>query len=387
MSSTPDSTVADPQHVIAELKRELARRTAEGDEALARETATAEVLRVINSAPGDLAPVFDAILEKARTICGVDRGTLQLYDGEYFRAVATHGLPEALVAIAREPYRPAPSELRAQLLAGARFAQAADLAETEGYRAGAPSAKTVVDIGGTRSVLWVPLRKDGVLLGAISAARTEVRPFSNKEIALLENFAAQAVIAIDNARLLTETREALEQQTATAELLGVINSSPGDLTPVFDAMLERALALCGASFGMLNAYDGEQFHAAAVRGVPEPLAEFRRRNTLIFVPGTPPSLIQAGENVVHRPDVMDEASYKDGDPMTRALVELGRARTLLVVALRKDETLLGILSVYRQEVRPFTDKQIALLQNFAAQAVIAIENARLLTETREALEQ
>ena len=136
---------------------------------------------------------------------------LQLYDGEYFRAVATHGLPDAVAASAREPYRPAPSELRAQFLAGAPYAQSADLPESEGYRSGAPSAKLVVDIGGTRSVLWVPLRKDGVLLGAISAARTEVKPFSDKEIALLENFAAQAVIAMENARLLDELRQRTDQ--------------------------------------------------------------------------------------------------------------------------------------------------------------------------------
>jgi hypothetical protein len=193
MSLTRDSTSTDPQQIIADLQRELAESKAERDEALARErealeqqSATSEVLGVINSSPGDLTPVFDAILEKAHTICGVDRGVLQLYDGEYFRAVATHGLPEVMAAIAREPNRPAPSELRAQLLAGARFAQAADLAQSEAYRAGVPSVRAVVDIAGTRSVLWVPLRKDGLLLGAISAARTEVRPFSDKEIALLE---------------------------------------------------------------------------------------------------------------------------------------------------------------------------------------------------------
>jgi GAF domain-containing protein len=212
MSRTPKRASDDPQQIIADLQRER-------DEALAREIAVAEILQAINSSSGDLTPVFDAILEKAHTICGVDRGILQLYDGEYFRAVATHGLPEVMAAIAREPNRPAPSELRAQLLAGARFAQAADLAQSEAYRAGVQSVRAVVDIAGTRSVR-VPLRKDGFLLGAISAARTEVRPFSDKEIALLENFAAQAVIAMENARLIAETREALDQQTATAEVLG-----------------------------------------------------------------------------------------------------------------------------------------------------------------------
>src|SRR6516162_10690594 len=204
MSRTPKRASDDPQQIIADLQRER-------DEALAREIAVAEILQAINSSSGDLTPVFDAILEKAHTICGVDRGILQLYDGEYFREVATHGLPEAVAAIAREPNRPAPGELRAQLLAGARFAQAADLAESEAYRAGVPSVRAVVDIAGTRSVLWVPLRKDGVLLGAISAARTEVKPFSDKEIALLENFAAQAVIAMENARLLGELHQRTDE--------------------------------------------------------------------------------------------------------------------------------------------------------------------------------
>src|SRR6266478_1185935 len=212
-------------------------------------------------------------------------------------------------------------------------------------------------------------------LGVLSCNRPGVRPFSDKQIALLENFAAQAVIVMENARLITETREALEQQTATAEVLQVINSSPGDLEPVFDAMIDKAMRLCELPFGALWTYDGEYFHAAALRGVPESLAGVLRQPIPAHSETSLGRLAQ-GAPLIHVHDVRVE----EARDLPRAATVAAGARTFLAVPLRKEGVLLGAFTTYRHEVRPFSDKQIALLQNFAAQAVIAMENARLITE-------
>jgi GAF domain-containing protein len=392
MSATPDSTLANPEQLIADLQRQLAEREAElveckaeRDEALEQQTATAEVLQVINSSPGDLAPVFDTILEKAHSLCGADHGSLFLQDGEIFRAIASRGMPEAMTGPLRDGIPANDSPLALPLMAGELFVHvhASALDEHPNW------IKRALDaVSGHRTLLSIPLRKNDALLGMIVAGRFEVKPFTYKQIALLQNFAAQAVIAMENARLLTETREALEQQTATAEVLQVINSSPGDLTPVFDAMLDKAIRLCDTAFGIMQTYDGEAFPTVALRGAPPALVEvFREREPFKPRPGTVAERIVAGETVIRATDLREEPHYVAGARPARALVELGAARSFACIALRKDNALLGALTVYRTEIRPFTDKQIALLQNFAAQAVIAMENARLLTETREALEQ
>jgi PAS domain S-box-containing protein len=276
-----------------------------------------------------------------------------------------------------------------RLLRGERVVQYGDLSAHDAYRAGDPAFTAAVDEAHVGTVIWVALVREEKAIGAFAISRREVRPFSDKEIALLQNFAAQAVIAMENARLITETREALEQQTATAEVLGVINSSPGDLAPVFEAMLDKAMRLCGAAFGLLSTYDGERFHQVALRqaddagGEPARFAEYLAVTSNQPGPGSASHRLLCGEHLVHISDLSDEEIYRSGDPYRRAFVDLGGARTLLAVPLRKDNAFLGVVNIYRQEVRPFSDKQIALLQNFAAQAVIAMENARLITETRE----
>src|SRR5215813_1667421 len=391
MSQTRMSTLADPQQIIADLQRanaELLQRldasNAERDEVLEQQTATAEVLQVINSSPGDLAPVFDTILEKAHTLCGAAHGIMMIREGERFRTVAANGVGPAFVDAIRQldPMRPPEGSGPARLIQGEQVVQFPDLQAETLLQNAPPHLRRVIEIGDVRTLLMVPLRKDDALLGYITVYRQEVRPFTDKQIALLQNFAVQAVIAMENARLITETREALEQQTATAEVLQVINSSPGDLVPVFEVMLDKAVRLCEFPFAALWTYDGTRFAPVAFHNMPPRFEAFLREYA-------PPGVeaLRDAPGPIHLPDVMATELAQRDPAYTRMAQELGGVRTLLLVPLRKDDALLGAFVAYRQEVRPFTDKQIALLQNFATQAVIAMENARLLTETREALEQ
>src|SRR6516165_3664141 len=401
MTAALDDEMTELRRANAELRQrldertvELELRTAERDEAHAQQTATAEVLQVINSSPGDLAPVFDAMLEKAMRLCDASMGVFARFDGNRFKPAVSRGVPPHYAEyLATTSEQPSPEGTNRRVLAGENVAHMIDVMEGVGYRSAHPWVRALVELGGARSLITVALRKDRALLGTITLYRREVRAFTDKQIELLQNFAAQAVIAMENARLITETREALEQQTATAEVLQVINSSPGDLQPVFGAMLDKAMRLCDAAFGLLSTYDGERFHQVVLRqaddagGEPARFAEYLAVTSNQPGPGSASDRLLSGERLVHISDLSDEEIYRSGDPYRRAFVDLGGARTLLAVPLRKDNTLLGVVNIYRQEVRPFSEKQIALLENFAAQAVIAMENARLITETREALEQ
>jgi signal transduction histidine kinase len=363
----------------ARLLKELYQRNGELTQLLEQQTAASEVLRVISSSPGELEPVFNTILENATRICEARFGTLLLYDGSAFRAVAMHGAPrEYREARRRDPMiRPRPGASLDRLVRTKQVIHNADM-RTEGADSG-----IVVALAGARTFLSVPMLKDNELIGAIGIYRQEVRPFTDKQIELVRNFAAQAVVAIENTRLLNELRESLEQQTATSEVLSVISGSAGELEPVFRAMLENAVRICGAKFGVLWLSDGDGWRAVALHGAPPAFAEARRRQPWVGTnPGTSLGRTAATKQVVQIADIRAEQAYLD-DPQRLAVLELAGARTMLNVPMLKDNELVGQIAIYRQEVRPFTDKQIELVTNFAAQAVIAIESTRLLNELRQ----
>src|SRR5262249_27295711 len=364
--------------------RELAEARGHLSEALEQQTATSEVLQVISSSPGELQPVFNAMLENATRICGAQLGNLILYENGAFRYVAMYGAPPAFAEFwRRDPIiTPRPGALLDRIAKTKKAAHVVDIAAEN-----ANDSKEIVELAGARSVVLVPMLKEGELIGAIGIYRQEVRPFEKKQIELLTNFAAQAVIAIENTRLLNELRESLQQQTATAEVLGVISSSPGELQSVFDAMLANATRLCEAKFGTLYLRDGDGFHAASLHNAPPAFAENRKRGLIRPGPGTALGRLLRTKQVVRIADVTMEPAYIEGDPLLVTDLKLARFRTILAVPMLKENELIGGIVIYRQEVRPFTDKQVELVSNFARQAVIAIENTRLLNELRESLQQ
>jgi GAF domain-containing protein len=362
------------------LLNELRHRTDDLSEALEQQTATSEVLRVISSSPGELAPVFQSMLVKAVQICEAKFGVLfRCYHDSEFHAAAWVGVtPEYEKSLRkRQSFRPDAHAPLGRLLRTKELVHTADeLAE----KSSSPAAK----YGGARSLVAVPMRKENELVGAFVIYRTEVRPFTDKQIELVKNFAAQAVIAIENARLLNELRqrtddlqEALEQQTATTEVLKVISNSPADLQPVFQAMLENGVRACGAKFGVLFRFESGMFHPTAMLDVPPAFAEvLMRQGAFPPQPGQLFGRLCESKNVIQ---IEDRATESHDSPSAR----YGGARSAIAVPMLKADELVGAFFIYRTEVQPFTNKQIELVQNFAAQAVIAIENTRLLNELRQ----
>ncbi len=373
----------------ARLLTELRQRTADLTESLEQQTATADVLQVISSSPGDLEPVFASMLENAARICDAKFGNIYRWDGEALHIVATHmNTPPAFAEFRRHsPYRPTAQAAAARMLATKTAVQIADAAALPAYTEQRhPDTVAAVELGGVRTILAVPMLKEGELIGAFTLFRQEVRSFTDKQIALVTSFAAQAVIAIENARLLTELRESLEQQTATSDVLSVISRSPGELEPVFAVMLEKAVHICHANFGNIYRWNGDgTFSVLETLNVPAgAYAQARRRGlTLRISSNSPLGRMVATKEAVHVADLTTEPAYLERSAPEVEAVELGHIRTILFVPMLKEDELIGAFSIFRQEVRPFTDKQVGLVMSFAAQAVIAIENTRLLSELRQ----
>ena len=330
------------------------------------------------------------MLENAVRICGANFGNLLLYENDAYRMVAMHNAPEAYASLrtSTRVIRASPETALGRVAATKELVQITDLLSDDAYKKGSPLAVSGATLAGIRTLLAVPMLKDDHLVGAIIIYRQEVRPFNEKQIALMQNFAAQAVIAIENARLLNELRqrtteltEALEQQTATADVLKVISRSQFDLQLVLDNLVQTATSLCGAKRGVIFRRDGDLYRAAAFHNATADLIEFVRSHPIEPGRHTITARVALERRVIHVADLQEDAGY------TYALRDTEPIRTELGVPMFRGDDLIGVFILYKLKVEPFTDKQIELVTTFADQAVIAIKNARLLQELRERTDQ
>jgi two-component system, NtrC family, sensor kinase len=377
--------LTDLKQTVAELEERLQASLAERDELLQQQAATNEVLQVINASSGDLAPVFDAILERAMRLCEAEFGLLATCDGGQIRTVAARGVPPAFAEFRKNnPPDYGPGTGPARILAGERVVHIADLKSGDAYRAGDPNRRAVVDLGGARTVLLVPLLKNESVLGYITIYRKEVRPYSDKQIVLLQNFADQAMIAIENARLFEEVQaktrdltEALQQQTATADVLKVISRSAFDLDVVLSSLTKSAVELCNSTYGAISLYrDGVLVFMAQTGCTPE-FAELLWSHPAQLDRKSVTGRTGLLRTVVQVPDVMQDEDY---DYHGGEIV--GNYRSATGVPLLRNGELEGVFTLMRREPGNFTPRQVELVQTFADQAVIAIENVRLFDEVQ-----
>jgi GAF domain-containing protein len=379
-------TFAD-QAVIAiknvQLFDEVQTKTRDLEESLKQQTATSEVLEVVSSSPGDLDPVFNKMLESATRVCGAQFGTMTLYEDNHFRTVALYQVPEKYISHIQPSWRPHPKSGLGTLARTLRTVQIEDLRAQSPYLEGDPAAVALVDLAKARTIVLSPMLKDGHLIGALSIFNQEVRPFTPRQVELLENFAKQAVVAVENARLLKELRqrtndlgESLQQQTATAEVLDVISRSAFDLQAVFATVVQNSVKLCDADRAIIFRYDGELLRIAAAFNTAPEFMEWIEKNPIPLGRHSGAARAALEQRTIHIPDVLADPEYVYGAKNVEAI------RTILGVPILKGDNLLGVIMIFRLEVNPFAEKQIALVETFADQAAIAIENTRLFDEVQ-----